>query len=60
MKITLTGDNVTLVLCHVVIETVGKLLKIPSFIYLCVFGEGENEGNLAYFKFFGISLRTCL
>ena len=27
VKITLTGDNVTLVLCHVVVETIGKLLK---------------------------------
>ena len=27
MKITLTGDNVTLVLCRVVVETIGKLLK---------------------------------
>ena len=60
VKITFTGDNITLVLCHVAIETIGKLSKIPLFIYLCIFGEGKNEGNLTYFTFFGISLRTCL
>ena len=32
VKITLTGDNVKLVLCHVAVETIGKLLK-DAFIY---------------------------
>ena len=29
MKITLTGDNVTLVLCRVVVETIGKFFFGP-------------------------------
>ena len=39
VKITFTGDNITLVLCHVAIETIGKLSKIPLFIYVFLVRE---------------------
>ena len=37
MKITLTGDNVTLVLCHIVVETIGKLLESFFNIFLLAY-----------------------
>ena len=32
VTMTLIGDNVTLVLCHVLVRTIGKLHAVPAFL----------------------------
>ena len=34
VTVTLTGDNVTLVLCQVFVKAIGELLKLPPNSYL--------------------------
>ena len=47
VTVTLTGDNVTLVLCQVFVKTIGKLHKLPLNSYLA-----SNPSNFFNFFFF--------